>query len=222
MLLVVWYKDRYPRNVRESRNWMNHHGTICERVSKFILRWRCQRKKKKTLPPDHLLFDSAPNLGPLISRWEINKFQNCWHKSDRILEVLKLLFQEFLNWSGSQRDTSGPILGALSNNRWSGGSLEMLLFLFRFWPSSVRWENGGFLCFICLPWSYTHSSPWLDCVPHRVHFLRLVCRRWKRSNQTRWMGAMNCWRRFCSVFQSAILRGPNFKLLLRIRNLNAA
>ncbi len=25
----------------------------------------------------HLLLDSAPNLGPLISRWEINKFENC-------------------------------------------------------------------------------------------------------------------------------------------------
>ncbi len=22
------------------------------------------------IPPDHLLLDSAPNLGPLISRWE--------------------------------------------------------------------------------------------------------------------------------------------------------
>ncbi len=27
--------------------------------------------------PDHLLLDSAPNLGPLISHWEINKFENC-------------------------------------------------------------------------------------------------------------------------------------------------
>ncbi len=38
--------------------------------------------------------------------------------SVRILEVLKLLFfQQFLNFSGSQRDMSGPILGALYNNR---------------------------------------------------------------------------------------------------------
>jgi hypothetical protein len=29
------------------------------------------------VPPDHLLLDNAPNLGPLISRWEINKFENC-------------------------------------------------------------------------------------------------------------------------------------------------
>ncbi len=46
----------------------------------------------KTLPPDHVLLDSAPNLGPLISRWETNKFENCWYKSVRILVVLKLLF----------------------------------------------------------------------------------------------------------------------------------
>jgi hypothetical protein len=29
------------------------------------------------VPPDHLLLDSAPNLGPLIWRWEIYKFENC-------------------------------------------------------------------------------------------------------------------------------------------------
>ncbi len=27
--------------------------------------------------PDHLLLDSAPNIGPLISRWELDKFKNC-------------------------------------------------------------------------------------------------------------------------------------------------
>jgi hypothetical protein len=27
--------------------------------------------------PDHLLLDSVPNLGPLISRWERDKFKNC-------------------------------------------------------------------------------------------------------------------------------------------------
>jgi hypothetical protein len=70
--------------------------------------------------PDHLLLDSAPNLGPHISHWEINKFETCWYKSVRILEVLKLLFQQFLNLSSSQRDMNGPILGYLSNNRWLG------------------------------------------------------------------------------------------------------
>ncbi len=60
-----------------------------------------------------------PNLGPLISRWEIDKFENCWYKSVRILEVLKLLFPQFLNLSSSQRDMSGPKLGDVSNNRSS-------------------------------------------------------------------------------------------------------
>jgi hypothetical protein len=69
------------------------------------------------IPPDHLLLDSAPNLGPLISRWEINKFENCLYKSIRILEVLKLFFMQFLNLSSSQRDMSGPILGDLSKDR---------------------------------------------------------------------------------------------------------
>jgi hypothetical protein len=67
-----------------------------------------------------------PNLGPLISRWEINKFENWWYRSVRILEVLKLVFQQFLNLSSSQRDMSGPILGALSNNRWLWGTVHAL------------------------------------------------------------------------------------------------
>jgi hypothetical protein len=69
------------------------------------------------VPSDHLLLDCAPNLGPLISCWRINYFENCWYESVRILEVLKLLFQQFLNLSSSQRDMSGPILETLSNNR---------------------------------------------------------------------------------------------------------
>ncbi len=42
---------------------------------------KLERKKKKKpklscrkFPPDNLLLDSAPNLGPLVSRCEINKF----------------------------------------------------------------------------------------------------------------------------------------------------
>ncbi len=56
---------------------------------------------------------------------EDNKVKNCWYKSVRILEVLKLLFQQFLNLSSSQRNMSGPILGDLSINRWSGVYSEM-------------------------------------------------------------------------------------------------
>jgi hypothetical protein len=65
-----------------------------------------EKPEKQWLPKD-----SAPNLGPLISRWEINEFENCWYKSVRIFEVLKLLFQPFSNLVISQRDRSGPIIG---------------------------------------------------------------------------------------------------------------
>jgi hypothetical protein len=74
---------------------------MCQRIR---MRWR-------ELHPDHLLLDSAPNFGPLISRWKITKFENCWYKSVRIFEVLNVLFQQFLNLSSSQQDMSGPMLG---------------------------------------------------------------------------------------------------------------
>ncbi len=35
------------------------------------------RKGNTCTTPNHLLLDTAPNLGPLISPWEINKFENC-------------------------------------------------------------------------------------------------------------------------------------------------
>jgi hypothetical protein len=48
----------------------------------------CEDKGRKTngvlgletfvsLPPDQLLLDSATNIGPVISRWELEKFKNC-------------------------------------------------------------------------------------------------------------------------------------------------
>ncbi len=96
-------------------------------------------------PPGHLLLDSVPNLGPLISRWEINKFENCWYKSVRILQVLKLFFQQFLNLSSSQRDSSGPRFGALSKNRWSEGITCWIPpskhTVFTSWRLVVGWES---------------------------------------------------------------------------------
>ncbi len=35
------------------------------------------------MPPDHRFLDSSSNLGPLISLWEINKFEYCWYNSVR-------------------------------------------------------------------------------------------------------------------------------------------
>ncbi len=62
---------------------------------------------------------------------KLKQFENCWFKRVRILEVLKLLFQQFLNLSSSQRDMSGPILRNLSNNRWLRG-----IALSKLWPVS--------------------------------------------------------------------------------------
>ncbi len=70
--------------------------------------------------PNHLLLDRSPNIGPLVSRWELDKFKICWNKSFRTSKILTLLYQQFSNLLISQQDMSGPRLGALSNNRWSG------------------------------------------------------------------------------------------------------
>jgi hypothetical protein len=96
------------------------------------------------LPHDHLLLDSAPNIGPLISRWELDKFKNCLNKSFRTSKVLTLLYQQFLNLLISQRDMSGPRLGALSKNRWSGGSFDhafSILSMVQQWPSNVSVQS---------------------------------------------------------------------------------
>jgi hypothetical protein len=73
------------------------------------------------VPPDHLFLDSVPNLGPLISRWKLHKFKNSQNKSFRTSKILTLLYQQSSNLLVSQPDMSGPRLGTLSNNRWSGG-----------------------------------------------------------------------------------------------------
>ncbi len=72
------------------------------------------------VPPDHLLLDRSHNIAPLISRWELHKYKNCWNKSFRNSKILTLLCQQFSNLLISQQEMSGPRLGALSNNRWSG------------------------------------------------------------------------------------------------------
>ncbi len=69
----------------------------------------------------------TPNIGPLISRWELDKFKNCWNKSFTASKILTLLYQQFSNLWISQRDMSCPSLGALSNNRWSGGSFRIAI-----------------------------------------------------------------------------------------------
>jgi hypothetical protein len=81
------------------------------------------------MPPDYLLLDSFPNIGPLISRWELDKFINSWNKRFRTSKILTLLYQQFSDLLISQRDMSGPRLEALSNNRWSRGNCQTPLTL---------------------------------------------------------------------------------------------
>ncbi len=76
----------------------------------------------KNIPRDHLLLDRSPHIGLLISRWELDKFKNCWNEGFWTSKILTLLYQQFSNLLISQWGSSGPRLGALSNNRWSGGS----------------------------------------------------------------------------------------------------
>ncbi len=127
----------------------------------------------RCVPPDHLFLESAPNLGPLISRLGINKFENCWRKSVRILKVLKLLFQQFLNLSRSQRDMSGPILGALSNNRWSWGT-TILQRLSSVWLSYIETFYSQFKLGFEIDTTKDVISKWWPPVPANrwVHFIK--------------------------------------------------
>jgi hypothetical protein len=90
------------------------------------------------VPLDHPLLDRSPNIGPLISRWELDKFKNCWNKSFITSKILTLLYQQFSNLLISQRDMSGPRLGTLSNNMWSGGIRSILRRIFRLSTKHVK------------------------------------------------------------------------------------
>jgi hypothetical protein len=73
-----------------------------------------------TPSPNHLLLDRSPNIEPLISCLEVDKIKKLLKKSSRAYKILTILYQKFSNLSISQRDMSGPRLGALFNNRRSG------------------------------------------------------------------------------------------------------
>jgi hypothetical protein len=93
------------------------------------------------LPPDHLLLDRSPNIGPLISRWELDKFKNFRNNSFRTSKILTLLYQQFSNLLISQRDMSGPRLRALSNNRWFDSN-DVCLKRIPWWPPRVWSDNN--------------------------------------------------------------------------------
>jgi hypothetical protein len=43
----------------------------------ILVKYRKDRSESALGTSDHLLLDNLPNLGPVISRWGINKFENC-------------------------------------------------------------------------------------------------------------------------------------------------
>ncbi len=88
-------------------------------------------------PLDHLFLDRSPNIGPLVSRWELDKFKNCWNKSFRPSKILTLLYQQLSNLLIFQRDMSGPWLRALSKHRWSGGTYSSSASLSNL-PSTIK------------------------------------------------------------------------------------
>jgi hypothetical protein len=154
----------------------------------IYFRWLCQQAVffARKVPLAHLLLDSdAPNLGPLISPWEIYKFENCWYKTVRTLEVLKLLFLQFLNLSSSQRDMSCPILGDLSNNRWSGGNQESLMYRQVSKESpSLTLQNilHSFILFYLFSFSFVSLSSCVLLTWWPIDLFRaLLPRKWKRK-----------------------------------------
>ncbi len=118
------HRQKILRQERSSTQWHSlQYSTISLLIywsaHFFLISSSCSRVFLE-IPHDHLLLDSVLNIGPLISSWELDKFKNCWNKSFRTSKILTLLYQQLSNSLISQRDMSGPRLGALSNNRWSG------------------------------------------------------------------------------------------------------
>jgi hypothetical protein len=140
------------------------HGSSCAVTSS---------RRNVILPPDHLLLDRSPNIGPLKSRWELGKFKNCWNKIFRTSKILTLLYQQFSNLLIFQRDMSGPRLGALSNNRWSGDSYTH--------NRNLKWFNCGFMA--------VHSL-----ISKKVYYIN---RSWGLITSA---GSIYCWRSLACMY----------------------
>ncbi len=88
-----------PSKTFQSGKYRNPIQTSSKRTLKFPqhLDFKCPQKRQRWLPPAHLLLDRSLNIGPLISRWELDKFKNCWNKSFWTSKILTLLYQQFSN-----------------------------------------------------------------------------------------------------------------------------
>ncbi len=129
------------------RNLLDFSAVICVLPTQF----------EGELPHNHILLDSALNIGPLIACWELDKFKNCWNKSFRTSKILTLLYQQFSNLLISQY-MSGPRLGALSNNRWSGGTHK--------WKEKTNGKSNGSLSKI--NWWFLILKKWRAETPQQL------------------------------------------------------
>ncbi len=59
-----WAPVTVRRSQRRGRRWT------------LARQWSVVFRSYSIYPPDHLFLDSAPNIGPFISRWELEKFKN--------------------------------------------------------------------------------------------------------------------------------------------------
>jgi hypothetical protein len=211
------------------------HMISCQRSTKDWLRISgalfCSKKTswpQHVIPHDHLLLDSARNIGPLISRWELDKLKNWWHKSFRTFKILALLYQQFWNLLISQRDMSGPRLGALSNDTWSGGSHQNYVFgiLLDILKIDVNMLLNWEFAFNLLPSTNSLSTftsthlwrPHLTCDTD-VSLLPIVdceIRHWCQHRPPKW-NAWECWQLCFTAFDCRIQ--PNHLLLDSVPNL---
>ncbi len=72
-MITITYQDCKHRMIKENALYRY----IIEQYQILGPPHSTSQKHSKGSTPDHLLLDSAPNRGALISRWEINKFKNC-------------------------------------------------------------------------------------------------------------------------------------------------
>ncbi len=71
---ACYYQNAFYRKMINERNkGCRRTFDLQSRFCSFVA-----QNSPKEATTDYLLLDSAPNFGPLISRWKINKFENCW------------------------------------------------------------------------------------------------------------------------------------------------
>jgi hypothetical protein len=71
--LPTYIFEHIEKALKERIDWMSW---ICGSNNGYIQDYICHDQWLLIIRPDHLLLDSAANIGPPVSRWEINNFEN--------------------------------------------------------------------------------------------------------------------------------------------------